>query len=244
MENVRTEELNRTISMSHLDTELRLLNEDILELMYLVKSQLEKGRKALINFDEELAEEITVNEKRVDSLELKIDRDCENILALFNPVAVDLRFVIASLKINSDLERLGDHANSIAGYILDFGEPIDEKHLKTLRIDEMYDTAIQMLSNVFSAFIAEDTDQARKVFAKDKILNEINAQASQVTEKLIKKDPENIRIYLYLFSIIRKLERVGDLTKNAAEELVFYIEAKVLKHKKLKSKNRNSNQAN
>ena len=224
--------------MSHLETELRLLNEDILELMFLVKTQLEKGRKALINFDEELADDITINERRVDAMELKIDRDCENILALFNPVAVDLRFVIASLKINSDLERLGDHANSIAKYILNFGEPIDEKLFKKMRIDEMYDTAIQMLSNVFSAFIAEDTEQARKVFSKDKILNEINEEASESTAKLIRKDPDNIRLYLYLFSIVRKLERVGDLTKNAAEELVFYIEAKVLKHKKGKSKSK------
>ncbi|MGK7371626.1 MAG: phosphate signaling complex PhoU family protein, partial [Candidatus Halalkalibacterium sp. M3_1C_030] len=154
--------------MAYLDTEISLLNDDILELMYLVKTQLEKGREALLDYDEELAHEITANEKRVDALELKIDRDCENILALFNPVAVDLRFVMASFKINSDLERLGDHANSIAKYILDFGEPIDEELIKEMRIHEMYDTAIEMLSNVFSSFIAEDTQLARKVFAKDK----------------------------------------------------------------------------
>lgn len=239
MNTERTSAQNDSVHMSHLETELRLLNEDILEMMYLVQSQLEKGKKALLNFDEDLAHEITLNERRVDALELKIDRDCENILALFNPVAVDLRFVIASLKINSDLERLGDHANSIARYILDFGEPIDEKLIEKMRIEEMYNTAIQMLCNVISAYTAEDTDQARKVFSKDKLLNEINRKASAVTTKLIKKDPDNIRIYLYLFSIIRKLERVGDLTKNAAEELVFYIEAKVLKHKKLKPKNNN-----
>lgn len=222
--------------MAHLDTEIGLLNDDLLELMYLVKTQLEKGREAFMNFDEELAHEITANEKRVDALELKIDRDCENILALFNPVAVDLRFVIASFKINSDLERLGDHANSIAKYILDFGGPIDEEVIKEMRIDEMYDIAIQMLSNIFSSFIAEDTKLARKVFAKDKILNEINREASTATSKLIKDNKENTKEYLYLFSIIRKLERVGDLTKNAAEEIIFYIEAKVLKHKKDKTK--------
>ncbi|MGK7392791.1 MAG: phosphate signaling complex protein PhoU, partial [Candidatus Cyclobacteriaceae bacterium M2_1C_046] len=217
--------------MAYLDTEISLLNDDILELMYLVKTQLEKGREALMDFDEELAHEITANEKRVDALELKIDRDCENILALFNPVAVDLRFVIASFKINSDLERLGDHANSIAKYILDFGGPIDEELIKEMRIDEMYDTAIDMLSNVFSSFIAEDTQLARKVFAKDKTLNEINREASTITAQLLEKNPQEAQQYLYLFSIIRKLERVGDLTKNAAEELIFYIEAKVLKHK-------------
>lgn len=235
-------QLKESAPMSHLDTELRLLNDDILEIMYLVKTQLEKGKKALVNFDEELAHDIVANERRVDALELKIDRDCENILALHNPVAVDLRFVIASLKINSDLERIGDHANSIAKYILDYGKPIDEKVIKKMRIDEMYDAATQMMSNVFSAYIAEDTEKARKIFSKDKLLNEINEQAAKNTTKLIEENVENIRLYLYLFSIIRKLERVGDLTKNTAEELVFYIEAKVLKHKKLKSKNDNSNE--
>lgn len=225
--------------MANLDTEISLLNDDILELMYLVKTQLEKGREALMDYNEELAHEISANEKRVDALELKIDRDCENILALFNPVAVDLRFVMASFKINSDLERLGDHANSIAKYILDFGGPIDEDVIKQMRIDEMYDTAINMLSNVFSSFIAEDTQLARKVFTKDKILNEINREASDIAAKLIKKQPEKTQQYLYLFSIIRKLERVGDLTKNTAEELIFYIEAKVLKHKKNKTNNGN-----
>lgn len=227
--------------MSHLDTELRLLNEDLLEMMYLVKSQLKKGQEAFMNFDEELAHEIMVNERRVDALELKIDRDCENILALFNPVAIDLRFVIASFKINSDLERLGDHADSIAKYILDFGGPIEEKVIKKMRLDEMYSIATDMLNNVFNAFIKEDTQLARKVFKQDKTLNEINRSASKMTADLIKEDSDNIKVYLYLFSIIRKLERVGDLAKNTAEEIIFYIEAKVLKHQKDKYKNGNNN---
>lgn len=226
--------------MAQLDTEIGLLNDNILEMMYLVKTQLEKGEKAFMNFDEDLAIDITVNEKRVDALELKIDRDCENLLALFNPVAVDLRFILASFKINADLERLGDHADSIAKYIMDFGEPIDEDIIKKMRIDEMFKTAIQMLSKVFSAFIAEDTELARKVFTKDKILNEINRNVSKVTAELIDENGKDIQQYLYLFSIIRKLERVGDLTKNVAEEIIFYIEAKVLKHKKDKSKGSNN----
>lgn len=106
-------------------------------------------------------------------------------------------------------------------------------------MDEMYDTAVKMLSNVFNAFITEDTELARKVFKLDSTLNEINREVSEVTSELIKEDIEQTQNYLYLFSIIRKLERVGDLTKNIAEELIFYIEAKVLKHKKMKSKENN-----
>jgi len=227
--------------MSHLDNEIKLLKDNILEMMFLVKNQLEKGRKALDNFDEELAHEIMANEKRVDSLELTIDRDCEEVLALHNPVAVDLRFVMAAFKINSDLERVGDHANSIAKYIVDYGQQVDEETRKKMRMDVMYDTSVKMMSNVFNAFITEDTDLARKVFKLDNTLNEINREVSGVTSELIKNDIENTKNYLYLFSIIRKLERVGDLTKNIAEELIFFIEAKVLKHKKMKSKENNAN---
>jgi phosphate transport system protein len=223
--------------MKHLDTEIKLLKDNVLELMFLVKNQLEKGQKALDNFDEELAHEIMANEKRVDSLELTIDRDCENILALHNPVAVDLRFVMAAFKINSDLERIGDHANSIAKYIMDFGRPIDDETIQKMRMEEMYNTSIKMMGNVFNAFITEDTELARKVFKLDKTLNQINREVSERTSELISEDIEQTQNYLYLFSIIRKLERVGDLTKNIAEELIFFIEAKVLKHQKKKSKN-------
>jgi phosphate transport system protein len=225
----------------HLETEIKLLKDNILELMFLVKNQLEKGQKALDNFDEELAHEIMANEKRVDSLELTIDRDCENILALHNPVAVDLRFVMASFKINSDLERIGDHANSIAKYIVDFGRPINKETIKKMRLEKMYNTSIKMMSNIFNAFITEDTELARKVFKLDKTLNQINREVSEATAELIREDIDQTQNYLYLFSIIRKLERVGDLTKNIAEELIFYIEAKVLKHKKRNSNNNNGN---
>jgi len=218
--------------MSHLDTELRLLNEDILELMYKVISQLEKCKKALLEFDIELAEDINLNEKRVDAMELSIDRHCENILALFNPVAIDLRFVLAAIKINSDLERLGDHANSIAKYLMEFGESIDSDLIKKMEVDVMFDNSIEMLHHVSNAFINEDTIQARKVFSMDKTLNKIHKESSARIKKISEDKDVDLQVLLYLFSIISKLERVGDLSKNTAEEIVFFIEAKVLKHKK------------
>ena len=221
--------------MSHLDTELHLLNEEILELMHKVKTQLEKCKKALLEYDFELAEDINMNEKRVDALELSIDRHCENILALFNPVAIDLRFVLASIKINSDLERLGDHANSIAKYLIEYGESIDPELIKKMKVDVMFDKAIQMLEHVSSAYINEDTTEARMVFSMDKTLNTIHKESSAQVKKIYSENGADLRVLLYLFSIISKLERVGDLTKNLAEEIVFFIEAKVLKHKKKRS---------
>lgn len=226
--------------MSNLDKEVKILKDNILELMFLVKNQLEKGRKALDNLDGELANEIIENENRVNSLELTIDRDCENLLALYNPVAVDLRFVMAVFKINSDLERIGDHANSIAKYILDFDQKLEDEVIKKMQVDKMYATSLKMMSNIFNAFITEDTKLARQVFKLDKTLNQINREVSGITAELIRSDMRQIQNYLYLFSIIRKLERVGDLTKNIAEEFIFYIEAKVLKHKKMKSQNNNN----
>ena len=104
--------------MTHLDTELKNLKTDMIEMFGLVLSQLNKSQEALINLDKDLAREVLINERRVNGFELKIDRDCENIIALFNPVAVDLRFVLATMKINSNLERIGDIAEGICQFVL------------------------------------------------------------------------------------------------------------------------------
>jgi len=220
--------------MTHLDSELTQIKQQVIEMMDLVKSQLAKGKEAVLSFDKDLVHEINANENRVNAMELNIDRDIENSLALYNPVAIDLRFVMASFKISSDLERIGDNAVGIAKYINNVDSQLAQKNLDKIRFTEMYENALMILDDVFDAFEQEDTKLARKVFIKDKILNEINSNAASIAIELIKEKPEKIQNYLYLLSIIRKLERVGDLAKNIAEELIFYIEAKVLKHKKKK----------
>jgi phosphate transport system protein len=216
--------------MSHLETELHLLKEDLIEMTRLVKIQLFKGRDALLHFDRDLAREIIVNENRINALELKIDRDCENIFALFNPVAVDLRFVLAALKINANLERIGDNAEGIARYVMEVDRPFDEKIIKGYCVEEMCNTATSMLDNTLEALLQEDTKLARQVFLKDDRLDEINRDCTKTTLRLLKENPDNALHYLSIMSIIRKLERVGDQSKNIAEEIIFYIEAKVLKH--------------
>ena len=222
--------------MTHLDSELEQIKQQVIEMMDLVKSQLAKGKEAVLTFDKDLVHEINANENRVNAMELNIDRDVENALALYSPVAVDLRFVMASFKISADLERLGDNAVGIAKYIHNVDAQLSEKSLTKIRFVEMYENALAILDDVFEAFEKEDTKLARKVFVKDAVLNEINSNAANIDIELIKDNPEKIQNFLYLLSIIRKLERVGDLAKNIAEELIFYIEAKVLKHKKGKAK--------
>lgn len=220
--------------MTHLDKELEQIKQQVIEMMDLVKSQLAKGKEAVLTFDKDLVHEINANENRVNAMELNIDRDVENALALYSPVAVDLRFVMASFKISSDLERVGDNAVGIAKYIHYVDSQLSKDNLDRIRFTEMYENALTILDDVFEAFEKEDTKLARKVFIKDIVLNEINSNAAAIAIEMIKENPEKTQNYLYLLSIIRKLERVGDLAKNIAEELIFYIEAKVLKHRKKK----------
>ena len=216
--------------MSHLETEIHHLKEELIGMQRLVRSQLTKCKIALVTFDTDLAREVLLNEKRVNALELKIDRDCENILALFNPVAIDLRFVLAALKINTNLERIGDNAEGIARYVMDLDQPFHGALLNAYRVEEMYGTAVSMMDNALDALIKEDAALARSVFVKDDILDGLNKAATQLTLKYIAENKENPMHYLNTLSIIRKLERVGDQTKNIAEEIIFFIEAKVLKH--------------
>lgn len=216
--------------MSHLDTELHLLKSELLDMHSLVHLQVGKCKQALISFDNDLAREILLTEKRVNALELKIDRDCENILALFNPVAVDLRFVLATLKINSNLERIGDNAEGIARYVMEVEKPFPREFIEAYAITEMADISLSMLEDAMDALEHENTASARKVFLKDDSLDIINSRATATTIELIRKENANPRHFLNLLSIVRKWERIGDQTKNISEEIIFYIEAKVLRH--------------
>lgn len=220
--------------MISLDQYKETLNQAGLEMLNLCTKQLENVREAFFNHDTDLAEEVAHTENRVNALDLKIDRDCERFIALHNPVASDLRFVLALRKINFDLERVGDHSYGISRYIIEVDTPIEQKLLTTLRVEEMFDSALSMLDDITDAYSEEDTKTARKVFKKDKILNKINMRSFAVISEEVKKDPNIIDQALLLFSVIKKLERIGDLVTNIAEEIIFYREAEVLKHRKKK----------
>ena len=222
--------------MTHLDEELNALKSEITEMWRMVISQLYKTREALLNFDKDLAREVVVTEKRINSLELTIDRDCENIFALFNPVAVDLRTVLAILKINNNLERSGDIAEGIAKYIISAEQPFHEDIVESTQILRMYDETNEILEDVLKAFETEDTRLARSVFKRDELVDEINGKANVIVADYIRSNPDRIEEGLFIISMIRKLERVGDHCKNIAEEIIFNVEAKVLKHKSKKKK--------
>jgi phosphate transport system protein len=216
--------------MTQFETELQDAKSEIINMWDLVLLQLTKAKEAMLNFNKDLAREVIAKEKRVNAFELKIDRDCENIFALYCPVAIDLRFLLAVLKINSNLERIGDIADGISRYIVDSPVKYDTKILEAAEVIKMFDDSISILTDTRVAFEYENTLLARTIFSRDDILDDINKRADDNISKFIRNDPEVISQALYILSIIRKLERVGDQSKNIAEEIIFYIEAKVLKH--------------
>jgi len=223
--------------MTHLDRELKQLKAEVGNMCNLVYAQLAKGLSALLNFDQDLAREVVQVEKRVNALELKIDRDCENILAIYSPVAVDLRFLLAVLKINTNLERTGDIADGIAKLIIDTDKPFSSQLLEATKLVDMYKEALSVVEEILAAVEKEDAAIARGIFKRDDFLDDINRRANDLITAYLQEHPEDLHQALNLLSIIRRLERVGDQAENIAEEIIFYIEAKVIRHT---SKNKTS----
>src|SRR6201985_2465163 len=131
--------------MTPLENEIIGLKKELVSMWILVQSQLNKAKEAMVAFDKDLAREVLIKEKRVTAFELKIDRDCENIFALYCPVAVDLRFLLAALKINTNLERIGDIAAGIAQYVVNSAVNFDSGAMETSGMLHMYDEAINIL---------------------------------------------------------------------------------------------------
>jgi phosphate transport system protein len=218
--------------MPAIEPELQALKDNLLDMLMLVRNQMIKCKDCIQKNDISLAEEVIADEKRVNIQELAIDRDCENILALFTPVATDLRLVLATLKITNDLERIGDNAKGLAKFLINNQNNMHRGWITELNITSMLDVLIEMLKEMGEALRKDDTKLARKTSKRDEELNEYNKRAYKITALLIKDHPDDAKDLLTLFSLTRDLERAGDLTKNIAEEIVFHIEAKVVKHKK------------
>lgn len=222
--------------MTHLDTNLIQLKEDLVQMWTLVSNQMEKARLALINGDTDLAREVRANEKMVDAFELKIDMDCENIIMLQNPVAVDLRFLLSVLKINYNLERIGDYANSIAKSAEKNEKMWSAEIIERTHMPEMFFVSQTMIQDSLAAFEKGDRKLIKTLFGNDEKLDKLNDDVIPIINDLIKERPDDVPILLDAFSIIRRLERAGDHIKNIAEELIFYFDAVIVKHSKLKKK--------
>ena len=204
------------------------------EMFRLCQNQVQLSYEAFSLFDTDLAEEIILKENRVNALDLKIERDTDQFIALYHPVATDLRFALAILKINYNLERIGDQAFDIANYTIDLNQKLAPELIDKLQFNTMFQTLESMFKNVITAYSDENLKIARKVFKKDKIINEINSNTFNIVAVEVVKNPALIKHYLTALVVMKKFEKIGDLLKNISESIIYYIDAKVIKHKNKK----------
>jgi phosphate transport system protein len=222
--------------MNQIDIELTGLRVKLMEMWDLVEYQLQSGREAMLTADHELAGKVVKLGKKVNNFDVKIDRMCENLLALYTPVAVDLRLVLATLKINANLERIGDTAEGISMYVQNREAKFSPEMLEITKAVTMFDEALAMFNDCRVAYKANNSEQARTIIKRDKMLNKIYRKSDAIIAEFMRANPDSIEEGLALLSIIKKVERVGDQITNIAEEIIFYQDAKVVKHK---TKNKN-----
>ncbi|HSI91643.1 MAG TPA: phosphate signaling complex protein PhoU [Adhaeribacter sp.] len=220
--------------MNQLEKELNRITIKVSKMWDAVIFQVVSGKEALVKSDYALAKKVSRRGKKVNKFDVKIDRLVENFFAIFNPVAVDLRWALAILKINANLERIGDAAESVALLIREIETPLNPKLVEATRLIEMYDAAIQMLHDVHEAYDEKDTKKAYLVLQKDELLNTIYRNTDAVLIQYIRENPNDVAHALKVSAIIRKLERIGDQITNISEEIIFYVDAKVIKHAKVR----------
>ncbi|MEL5995229.1 phosphate signaling complex protein PhoU [Hymenobacter segetis] len=228
--------------MAHLEVEVQKLKKEVHAMWGLVLGQLRHAQQALQALDPVLAKAVVKQEKHINNKELLIERHCEDIIALHTPVAIDLRFVLAVLKINTSLERVGDAAKAIAKFVLhsvlDGEMPFDAHLLAISRLNEMCQQATGLLELVQQAFEQEDSSLARRIFLEGKLLGDNNLKAHAAIADYIRDNPTQVHQGLQMLLIVRKLDRIGDEGKNIAEEVIFYVDAQVLRHQSGQKRNR------
>lgn len=220
--------------MINIEEQRAILSKNGEEMLNLVHKQVQLAYEAFTSFDTDLAEEVVLKENRVNALDVRIEKDTDHFIALYSPVATDLRFALALLKINYNLERIGDQAFDIANHTVDLNQKLVPELVERLQFNLMFETLESMFKDVENAFINENLKAARKVFKKDKIINEINANAFEIVAEDAVKKPELIRQYLMALVVMKKFEKIGDLLKNISESIIYFIDAEILKHKKKK----------
>jgi len=211
--------------------ELENLRREVQEMWSLVNLQLIKSEQALWNHDPEIARDVMAREPRIDARELRLDSLTENFLALFHPVAVDLRMTLAIMKMATNLERIGDFADGIARFVVKSQAVASSGDLlNKLQLQVMFAVVRDMLERIHTALDKEDAQVAGSVLVMDDMLDDINRGATRIIADFIVENPQDAIYALHLYSISHKLERIGDHCNNIAEEIIFFIEAKVLKH--------------
>jgi phosphate transport system protein len=205
------------------------LRSRIIKMSSLVEEQLEFAIKAIDEDSSKLAELVKEREEKVNKLDRKIDKACQKIIALSQPVAMDLRLVISALTINTNLERVGDLAENIANNYLELNKK--PSFLADTKYSEMTEIVRQMISDSIDSFNNYDAELAKKVIESDDQLDRLFAENRQIVIKIMKEDPQKIDEALAILEICRHLERIGDHATNISEDVYFIVEAELIKHK-------------
>ena len=213
------------------ENRIEYLKDQIMTMMDLVRLQLGKAYQAFLTGDKDLAGEIIHYENRVNGLELSIDADCETIFNKHHLQGTKLRFILSALKINTQLERIGDHAEISARFVIELHEVLPPELLERAKLNEIWALVMSMISDISQGFNFESGEFSRLVFAKEINLREKVQESINLLMKDAEGSPTELRKYFYLISFIRACERVGELTKNIAEETIFYLDARILRHR-------------
>jgi phosphate transport system protein len=212
------------------EEELKKLREDILYMGGLVEDQIQKAVKSLVERDSALAEVIIEKDREVNRLDVDIDDLCIRLLALHQPAARDLRFITTSLKITTDLERIGDMAVNICERAIELNQ---EPQLKPyIDIPRMARISQRMIRESLDAFVREDTDLALKVCKEDDQVDQLNAQIFREVVSFMIENPQTISRATKISSISRYLERIADHATNIAEMVIFMVKGKSIRHLK------------
>lgn len=211
----------------HLQREIEKLKKHIMTLGTLVETAVYKSVDSVVRKDKALAEQIIKNDIKIDDKEVEIEEECLKTLALYQPVAVDLRFIVAVLKINNDLERIGDLAVNIAERSAFLA---DKKVDVTLDFDDMAEKVQSMLKGTLDSLVDFDRDLADSVRTKDDQVDSINRDMYIRVQDAIKKNPEQMEQLIHLLSVSRHLERIADHATNIAEDVIYMIDGEIVRH--------------
>lgn len=213
---------------THLEQELEHIKSKLFEMADFAIESISKSVRALKESDPDLADRVLRDDVILDNLEVEVDNECIRVLVTRQPAAVHLRLVLAILKINTDLERIGDLATNIANEAINLR---GRQPLKPLvDIPRMAEIAIAMLRDVFTAITEHDAERARGIIIRDREIDTLNMQVYRELFTYMAENPHNISQALGLIMVSRALERIGDHVTNIAERAVYYIEGIDIRH--------------
>jgi phosphate transport system protein len=212
----------------HFHRELEKIKQRILALGALVEERVQMARTAVDEKDAALAQKIIMNDFEIDEMEVEVEEECLKVLALHQPVAVDLRFLVAVIKINNDLERIGDQAVNIAQRVITIAKQDIENFVFDYSV--MSEKAQLMLKMSLDSLVNLDLDLALKVCTMDDEVDELKDQAYDSIKQAMKNDPNHLGYYINLLLISRHVERLADHSTNIAEEVIYLIEGDIVRH--------------